>query len=62
MNIYVAHAISNPLVVLHILQGLTDATAAALYRQANHDDIYLCYSVSAFLHWGFGLCHLMNLG
>ena len=62
MNPLLAHAISNPLVVLYILQGLTYATAAALSRHAKHDDLCLCYSVSAFLHWGFGACHVMNLG
>ena len=62
MHTALAHAVGNPLVVLYILQGLIDATAAALYRHRHRSALCLWYSASAFLHWGFGLCHLMNLG
>jgi len=62
MNIALSLVTSNPLVTLYLLQGLTDAAAAALYRKANHNELRLCYLLSAFLHWGFGACHLMNLG
>ena len=62
MNMPLAHAISNPLVVLYILQGLTYATAAALNWHANQKDLCLCYWASAILHWSFGAFHLMNVG
>jgi len=62
MNTPLAHAISSPLVVLYVLQGFTYAIAAGLSRHASHNDLRLCYLVSAFLHWGFGACHLMNFG
>jgi hypothetical protein len=62
MHTAVVHAMGNPLVVFYILRGLIDATAAALYRHRNRSALCLWYSVSAFLHWGLGLCHLMNLG
>ena len=60
MHTALAHAISNPLLVFYIVQGLIDAIAAALYRHRNRSVLCLWYSVSAFLHWGFGLCHAIT--
>jgi hypothetical protein len=62
MHTAVVYAMGNPLVVFYILQGLIDTIAAALYRHRNRNGLCLWYSVSACLHWGFGLCHLMNFG
>lgn len=62
MHTALGYAIGNPLVPFYILQGLIDATAAALYRRRNRSALCFWYSALAFFHWGLGVCHLMNLG
>ena len=62
MTQVLAHLYSNPLAPLYTLQSITYIAAAILSKRAGHNDLCMCYSVSAFIHGGFAGCHLLHLG